>query len=115
MRQLAYSVATMPPSRSTSMSQGAMRPKAMRSRGSTRGVKGAGGNGKSSTAPLVGSRRPSREPTQAPVTLLQALHSFHADYYTKYAIGGPVEDRPEQWVNLLAVHVLGDGLTIVSH
>jgi hypothetical protein len=49
-----------------------------------------------------------------PVTILQALHRFHAEYYANYVIGGPVDDRPHNWINLLAVHVLGDGLTIVS-
>jgi hypothetical protein len=49
-----------------------------------------------------------------PVTILQALHRFHAEYYANYVIGGPVGDRPHNWINLLAVHVLGDGLTIVS-
>jgi hypothetical protein len=46
--------------------------------------------------------------------LLQALHQFRAEHYVNYVLGGPVDDRPYNWINLLAVHVLGDGLTIVS-
>jgi len=51
---------------------------------------------------------------QSPTTLLQALHRFRAAYYGNYVISGPVADRPHNWINLLAVHVLGDGLTIVA-
>jgi hypothetical protein len=51
---------------------------------------------------------------QSPLTLLQALHRFRAGYYGNYVIGGPVGDRPHNWINLLAVHVLGDDLTIVA-
>ena len=51
---------------------------------------------------------------QAPVTLLQSLHQFRASYYERYAIDGPPEDRPYQWINLLAVDVLGDGLAVVE-
>jgi len=51
---------------------------------------------------------------QSPVTLLQALHRFRAEYYANYVIAGPVEDRPFNWINLIAIHVLGDGLTIVA-
>lgn len=51
---------------------------------------------------------------QAPLTLQQGLHRFRSGYYTNYVLGGPESDRPYNWINLLAVHVLGDGLTIVS-
>ena len=51
---------------------------------------------------------------QAPITLLQGLQQFRASYYEHYVIAGPVEDRPYQWINLLAVHVLGDGLVVVA-
>jgi Peptidase family C25 len=51
---------------------------------------------------------------RSPLTLLQALHQFRAEHYVNYVLGGPVDDRPYNWINLLAVHVLGDGLTIVS-
>jgi hypothetical protein len=51
---------------------------------------------------------------RSPLTLLQALHRFRAEYYVNYVLDGPVDDRPYNWINLLAVHVLGDGLTIVS-
>ncbi len=49
-----------------------------------------------------------------PLTLLQGLHSFRSAYYGNYAIGGPIADRPYHWINLLAVHVLGDGLVVVA-
>jgi hypothetical protein len=51
---------------------------------------------------------------RSPVTILQALHQFRATYYEKYVIAGRPEERQHQWINLLAIHVLGDGLTIVA-
>jgi hypothetical protein len=50
----------------------------------------------------------------SPRTLLQALHRFRTSYYEKYAIAGPLDDRPYHWLNLLAVHVVGDGLAVVA-
>lgn len=51
---------------------------------------------------------------ESPITLLQGLHRFRADYYARDVLGGPAADRPYNWLNLFAVHVLGDGLTVVS-
>jgi hypothetical protein len=49
-----------------------------------------------------------------PRTLLEGLQLFRASYYERYAIAGPLADRPYHWSNLLAVQVIGDGLAVVA-